>query len=79
MIKDILLLGNSKLYEISEPVDESEITRLKDVINDLHDTLIEYRRVHGAGRAIVAPQIGVRDLEWNECKMEVTGDISELL
>lgn len=132
MIKDILLLGNPRLYEISEPV-EKELNAVKEVVADLHDTLIEYRRVHGAGRAIAAPQIGInkrlfymyidhavvfinpvlvfpsnekfkvlddcmsfpnllvkimrykktiikyRDLEWNECEMELEGDLSELL
>lgn len=133
MIKDILLLGNPRLYEISEPVEKKELNAVKEVVADLHDTLIEYRRVHGAGRAIAAPQIGInkrlfymyidhavvfinpvlvfpnnekfkvlddcmsfpnllvkimrykktiikyRDLEWNECEMELEGDLSELL
>lgn len=133
MIKDILLLGNPQLYEISEPVEKNELDAMKEVVVDLHDTLFEYRRVHGAGRAIAAPQIGsnirliymyidqavvfinpilvfpdtdkfeviddcmsfpdlyvnvmrykkaiikYRDLEWNECEMELTGDLSELL
>jgi peptide deformylase len=133
MIKDILLLGNPQLYEISKPVEKIELDSIKDIVDDLHDTLIEYRRVHGAGRAIAAPQIGIkkrllymyidyavvfinpilifpdnerfevlddcmsfpnllvklmrykktiikyRDIEWNECEMELEGDLSELL
>jgi N-formylmethionyl-tRNA deformylase len=133
MIKDILLLGNPQLYEISEPVKKDELDSMKAVVADLHDTIIEYKRVHGAGRAIAAPQIGIkkrmiymyidhavvfinptlvfpdnekfevlddcmsfpnlmvkvmrykkviikyRDLEWNECEMELTGDLAELL
>jgi len=59
MVKEILLLGNPKLYGISQPVKQSELAELKEVANDLHDTLIDFRERYGAGRAIAAPQIGV--------------------
>ena len=54
MVKDILLLGNPKLYEISQPVKQSELAELKDVVSDLHDTLIDFKKRYGAGRAIAA-------------------------
>ena len=57
-IKDILLLGNPKLYEVSEAVKEAELKDLPSVVADLHDTLLEFRRKYGAGRAIAACQIG---------------------
>jgi len=60
MIKEILLLGNPKLYETSISVEETEHDFIQNTVIDLHDTLIEYRRIHGAGRAIAAPQIGVQ-------------------
>jgi peptide deformylase len=60
MERDILLLGNPKLYEVSTPVDESELSQLAPVIQDLHDTLMAYRKRHHAGRAIAAPQIGIQ-------------------
>lgn len=59
MIKEILLLGNPNLYKVSKEVKEEEIQRLKNIEIDLHDTLMNYRKVHGAGRAIAAPQIGI--------------------
>ena len=59
MVKEILLLGNPKLYEISQPVKQSELAGLKEVVSDLNDTLIDFRERYGAGRAIAAPQIGV--------------------
>ena len=59
MIKEVLLLGNPKLYEISQPVTQAELGGLKEVVNDLHDTLMDFRQRYGAGRAIAAPQIGV--------------------
>lgn len=133
MIKDILLLGNPGLYEYCEPVEMYELDSIREAVNDLHDTLLEFRRIHGSGRAIAAPQIGIkkrliymnidhevvfinpilvfpddeqflvlddcmsfpglivqvmrykhaiikyRDLGWNDCTMELTGDLSELL
>jgi peptide deformylase len=57
-IRDILLLGNPRLYEVSEPVQESDLKDLPAVVADLHDTLLEFRRKYGAGRAIAACQIG---------------------
>ena len=59
MKKEILLLGNPKLYEKSAPVTEAELTNLAPVIEDLHDTLMAFRAEYHAGRAIAAPQIGV--------------------
>jgi N-formylmethionyl-tRNA deformylase len=58
-VKEVLLLGNPKLYEVSEEVREEELEELKHVIEDLHDTLMDFRKRYGAGRAIAAPQIGV--------------------
>jgi peptide deformylase len=58
-IKDILLLGNPTLYEISEPVEREELSDVESICRDLHDTMMEFRRKYGAGRAIAAPQIGV--------------------
>lgn len=60
MKKDILLLGNPRLYEVSSPVEQNELDQLPPIVQDLHDTLIAYRKKHHAGRAIAAPQIGVQ-------------------
>ena len=58
-VRDILLLGNPQLYEVSAPIDHSELESLKPMIADLHDTMMAFRQKWGAGRAIAAPQIGV--------------------
>ncbi len=58
-IRDILLLGNLKLYETCSPVRQEELADLKSDIRDLRDTLLAFRARHGVGRAITAPQIGV--------------------
>lgn len=60
MVKEILKLGNPKLYEISEEVTSEDAPLLYDWIRDLHDTLLDYRKTYGAGRAIAAPQIGIQ-------------------
>lgn len=59
-IREILLLGNPLLYLKSAPVTREELSSLRPVIQDLHDTLIDFRTRRGAGRAISAPQIGVQ-------------------
>lgn len=133
MVRNILLLGDPRLYETSELLTESELPEIKAVIEDLHDTLIDFQSKYHAGRAIAAPQIGIkkrllylyidhpvvfinpvlsfpgadtmelmdncmsfprlyvkvkryqecviryRDLNWNECEMHLSGDLSELL
>lgn len=58
-VRDILLLGNPQLYCISEPVKNNEIQYIETVVQDLHDTLMDFRSKYNAGRAIAAPQIGV--------------------
>jgi peptide deformylase len=58
--RDILLMGNPALYEISKPVLREELAGIGAVVEDLHDTLMAYRKAHAAGRAIAAPQIGVQ-------------------
>ena len=60
MIREILKLGNPALYEISEPVTEADLPLLPGWVEDLHDTLMDYRRTYGAGRAVAAPQIGIK-------------------
>ena len=60
MVRKILLLGDPKLYETSAEVTPADAPLLAGWIADLHDTLMEYRRVYGAGRAVAAPQIGVQ-------------------
>ncbi len=58
-IREILLLGNPRLYTVCTPVLREECAALAPVVQDLHDTLLDFRRRYGAGRAIAAPQIGV--------------------
>ena len=133
MLREILLLGNPKLYNRSEPVLIEELGLVNEIVDDLHDTLMNFRNRYNMGRAISAPQIDVfkriiymhitepvvfinpemnfigpamfelkddcmsfpglyvkvrrykrsivkyKDTDWNDCEMEVTNDMSELL
>ncbi len=58
-IQKILLLGDPILYELAEEVQQDELEELAPVIDDLHDTLMDFRQRYGVGRAIAAPQIGI--------------------
>lgn len=58
-VREILLLGDQRLYESSTPVDRNQIADVAQVIADLHDTMADFQARHGWGRAIAAPQIGV--------------------
>lgn len=57
-VREILLLGNPKLFEMCELVQEAQLAEIKPIIQDLHDTLMAFREKYNAGRAIAAPQIG---------------------
>ena len=60
MVREILKLGNPQLYEISEKITEADFAFLPEWVKDLHDTLMDYRRRYGAGRAVAASQIGIK-------------------
>ena len=57
-VKNILLLGDPKLYEVCSPVIQNELDEVQKTVEDLHDTLMNFRKKYNAGRAIAAPQIG---------------------
>ncbi len=57
-IRDILLLGNPRLYERS--IECKSADDLERIARDLQDTLLDFREKHGFGRAIAAPQVGER-------------------
>ena len=56
---DLLLLGDPRLYQVCEPVQEAELPMvLTDIVPDLHRVMQEVRAKYGFGRAIAAPQLG---------------------
>ena len=60
MEREILLLGDPRLYEVSEEVKREELEDLRPVFHDMFDCIRGIRKEYGFGRAIAAPQIGVQ-------------------
>ena len=58
-ISDILLLGNPLLYKKSVVVEKDEISGLLPKIDLMFETVLDFRKKYGVGRAIAAPQIGL--------------------
>jgi peptide deformylase len=58
-LQDLLLLGDPLLYQVSDPVLESELPMVSDWVVDLHNVMEEIRAKYHFGRAIAAPQLGI--------------------
>jgi len=56
--KSILLLGDERLYQVCKPVEPTDLEFARVVLENLEDTMMEFRQKYGFGRAIAAPQIG---------------------
>lgn len=59
-IRDILILGNPNLWQSSELVIDIHSRTTQDLVQDLSETLADFRVANGFGRAIAAPQISVQ-------------------
>jgi len=58
-IDDLLLLGNPLLYQLSEPVLESELGQVNGWVTDLDNVMKQIRQRYSFGRGIAAPQLGI--------------------
>ena len=58
-LKDLLLLGDPRLYEMCEPVLPSELPQVKGWVADLDNVMKEVKTRYKFGRAIAAPQLGI--------------------
>jgi peptide deformylase len=58
-LKDLLLLGDPRLYEKCEPVLQSELPQVKGWVADLDNVMKEVKAKYNFGRAIAAPQLGI--------------------
>jgi peptide deformylase len=56
--REIILLGNAILHKRCRSVNIGEIVKISSLIEDLRDTLVDFRERNGYGRGIAAPQIG---------------------
>lgn len=66
-LNKLLKLGNSQLHETSQDVKKDELKSFRKIIDDLQQVILEYRSIYGQGRAVAAPQIGLkkRFICWN--------------
>ena len=58
-VKEILLLGNPVLRTVCTAVSNFSDPKLQMTIDDLRDTLDDFKKRNDFGRGIAAPQIGV--------------------
>lgn len=58
-LNDLLLLGDPRLYETCEMIQESELDLVNEWVADLHNVMMEIRAKYNFGRAIAAPQLGI--------------------
>ena len=58
-LKDLLLLGDPILYQVSDPVHYEELDSVSTWVADLHNVMEDIRSTYNFGRAIAAPQLGI--------------------
>jgi peptide deformylase len=58
-LSDLLILGDSRLYETCAPVEPDELPLVAGWVADLHHVMEEIRAKYNFGRAIAAPQLGI--------------------
>ncbi len=58
-LKNILSLGDPRLYKVSAPIIKEELEMIKPSIEIMHNALMDFRAKYGAGRAVAAAQIGL--------------------
>lgn len=58
-LKDLLLLGDPRLYEVCEPVLKPELPLVNDWVAEMENVMQEVRAKYNFGRAIAAPQLGI--------------------
>ena len=58
-VRPVLQLGDPALRQKCTPVDDPTADEIRDLVQDLQDTLAHWRSTTGYGRGIAAPQIGV--------------------
>lgn len=72
-VKNILLLGDERLYNVCVPIDKYNLETAEKVLADLKDTMSDFKKTYGFGRAIASPQIGAmhRIIYLNTGDMEI--------
>ncbi|HVW14953.1 MAG TPA: peptide deformylase [Mucilaginibacter sp.] len=58
-LDDLLMLGDPRLYQVCEPVLQSELPLAGGWVADMHNVMQQIRAKYHFGRAIAAPQLGI--------------------
>lgn len=58
-LKDIIQLGDPRLYEVCEPVRKGELQQARQWAAGLDSVILQFREKYNAGRAVAAPQLGI--------------------
>lgn len=58
-LQDMLLLGDPRLYQMSEAINLSELTHVSGWVSDLDNVMKEIQAKYKFGRGIAAPQLGI--------------------
>src|SRR6266478_1823597 len=61
-IRTVLQLGDPGLREVARRVNDPAAAEIRELVEDLSDTLAYWRKTTGYGRGIAAPQLGVNFL-----------------
>lgn len=56
----MLRLGDPRLYEVSDPITRDELPQVMQWAEGLDGIILQFRRRYQAGRAVAAPQMGIR-------------------
>lgn len=58
-LSEMLMLGDMRLYQVSEPIHRHEITDVREWADGLDRVILQFREQYGVGRAVAAPQLGI--------------------
>lgn len=58
-LSDMVMLGDPRLYEVCEPIENSELHLVEGWVADLDNVMKEIRAKYNFGRAIAAPQLAI--------------------
>jgi peptide deformylase len=58
-LSQMLMLGDSRLYQVSPELTPEEIPDIRTWSEGLDSIILQFRKRYGAGRAVAAPQMGI--------------------
>lgn len=56
--QELILLGDARLYDAAEKIVEADLSKINEMLVDLHDTLLNFQQFFGKAEGIYGSQIG---------------------